>query len=1246
MMSLRQFQKAVLVLALATPLLPQLCGEEKSSVALSPENEKQVKKYMNILLLDPRSEFAFEKVYGLYEEEGKAYQLLDFFQDAITLQPKNKNLHLLLGMVYREFRDYYQAAIKFRDALKFDRDDFFSLYLLAGSYSKQNKTSDAIRYYQAAISVATDINDRAAAQTGLSNLLMYMERFDDADKVIDEILKARLFDAETHRNIAEAYEKFERFDDAIRLQQKVLELSKKDIKALAETHLVIAALYQQQEKHAEALQSLKAAVTLVEADHWIHEEITDRIIATSEKLKQTSELMKDLEDRIAAQPGNIDLRREAADAYLAQGKPLLSLKHLEAAREAVPEDVRLLELSLRPLVMLKRHDERVRIYEELSRLAPENLNYRVEWGKAHLDEEQTNEAKKVWQGMLRKDEKEARRHLLLAETYRKHDFVKDAAASYRKVIELDPKERSHRLDFVVYLIEQKKLDDAKPLVDELLKDDNTPSVVLQRLADSYLQSDEREVAKDVLENGTKRFPENFRMWKMLGESYESLEKFDDAIAAFDKAYDFGPNSQTKEDVSSRLINLHLSYGKWVDNPNNRGGARGLVSLILKYRKRIEQNPNDVDAMMSMAHIMELRIRESGVSIEGEYYYFGPAYGNAYYESAIETDPLRLDAYEGRANVYLQTDDFEKSVLEYRKLAVLNPVNKWKYYMRIGDLFADQGQMKEATAYWTRVSRRAFTDATLLFQLGSRYFRGDDPDNAIKLIQEAIRMNPESYTYHLTLGNIYDYVGQYSDAVDEFRKALQLSTSNLLPAVRERMSEAQVSLARKKFVNGGYQQALATYEEVQGYQKIMNERLKIVVKDYPSTLLQIARTREHLGQDTSSLYREMADKYKDSMAWVSNFVVMSVADFGRLKLQGGYRPKVKSEFAKPPQKKYSLSLATKDNFLERILEYSVSEDEIVLQGLWNWYSIDPRSGKLQWKRKRSKFGKFAGPYSVEIERLGLSGEKIVCRSRKSQKVLWEKPLDGARVKYDYQIGDGLVLCQVSQVSRSGIVPHLLALDLKTGTEQWKHNVDSRGFLISEGQVAIKKVNRFQTSNTVLKLSDGKPILQKTMAGESYWHEPVTAGGLLYSLDSFKYRMHAWSLADGHPVYECKFTQFFPTHPIVRGKRIYVHQRIMKQRTIILHAIEQQTGELIWKTDLKCNSLYAPPVFFQGDIYYFDPETDEILAVDEQAGGLHSRMSIRGFMPDRTTQLILSIVQSGNRIYLLGTHGHFFGFDVKK
>ena len=160
------------------------------------------------------------------------------------------------------------------------------------------------------------------------------------------------------------------------------------------------------------------------------------------------------------------------------------------------------------------------------------------------------------------------------------------------------------------------------------------------------------------------------------------------------------------------------------------------------------------------------------------------------------------------------------------------------------------------------------------------------------------------------------------------------------------------------------------------------------------------------------------------------------------------------------------------------------------------------------------------------------------------------------------------------------------------------------------------------------------------------EPVTAGGLLYSLDSFKYRMHAWSLADGHPVYECKFTQFFPTHPIVRGKRIYVHQRIMKQRTIILHAIDQQTGELIWKTDLKCNSLYAPPVFFQGDIYYFDPETDEIMAVDEQAGGLHSRMSIRGFMSDRTTQLILSIVQSGNRIYLLGTHGHFFGFDVKK
>ena len=73
------------------------------------------------------------------------------------------------------------------------------------------------------------------------------------------------------------------------------------------------------------------------------------------------------------------------------------------------------------------------------------------------------------------------------------------------------------------------------------------------------------------------------------------------------------------------------------------------------------------------------------------------------------------------------------------------------------------------------------DANILFWIGFINLQMQNYKDAVDPLEQAIQINPKSPEAHLNLGNVYDGLKRYDDAVREFRKVIDLQPANTTPA---------------------------------------------------------------------------------------------------------------------------------------------------------------------------------------------------------------------------------------------------------------------------------------------------------------------------------------------------------------------------------------------------------------------------------------------------------------------------------
>jgi adenylate cyclase len=159
------------------------------------------------------------------------------------------------------------------------------------------------------------------------------------------------------------------------------------------------------------------------------------------------------------------------------------------------------------------------------------------------------------------------------------------------------------------------------------------------------------------------------------------------------------------------------------------------------------------------------------------------------EEAIALDPEFSMAYNMLASTHMMDvwlgsskspkESLEKAVELTQKAISLDPKDP-RHYAFIGYLYTLKRDHNRAIAEGEKAVALDPGGADAHAWLGNTLNFADRPKEAIPLFEKAIRLNPFGPTwYFLNFGTSYRMIGQYQEAITQYKKALHLAPNNIL-----------------------------------------------------------------------------------------------------------------------------------------------------------------------------------------------------------------------------------------------------------------------------------------------------------------------------------------------------------------------------------------------------------------------------------------------------------------------------------
>jgi adenylate cyclase len=193
---------------------------------------------------------------------------------------------------------------------------------------------------------------------------------------------------------------------------------------------------------------------------------------------------------------------------------------------------------------------------------------------------------------------------------------------------------------------------------------------------------------------------------------------------------------------------------------------------------------------------------------------GNIMGKRLAEETIALDPEFAIAYYALAaghmnDVWLGSskspkESLDKAVELTQKAISLDPTDS-RFYALLGYLYGMKRNYDKAIAEGEKAVALDPGGADAHAWLGMTLNYADRPKEAIPLFEKAIRLNPNGPTwYFLNFGHSYRMIGQYQEAITQYKKSLRVAPNNI---------STHISLAATYSLSGRDEEAHAEAEEV-------------------------------------------------------------------------------------------------------------------------------------------------------------------------------------------------------------------------------------------------------------------------------------------------------------------------------------------------------------------------------------------------------------------------------------------------
>ncbi len=167
-----------------------------------------------------------------------------------------------------------------------------------------------------------------------------------------------------------------------------------------------------------------------------------------------------------------------------------------------------------------------------------------------------------------------------------------------------------------------------------------------------------------------------------------------------------------------------------------------------------------------------------------------------YELALTANPNHAEAVRNLANIYYIQERDEETIELLRRYIVLEKEPTTPLvasYNTLGQLLRDAKRYDESIEIDVEAIKHDPENTSQVFIMANTYFNEGLTENAIRIYETALTINPNDAFLHRSLGRMYEDMGRLEDALAQYRSASELDVGsqfyrNLVSDLESRLAQ--------------------------------------------------------------------------------------------------------------------------------------------------------------------------------------------------------------------------------------------------------------------------------------------------------------------------------------------------------------------------------------------------------------------------------------------------------------------------
>lgn len=367
-------------------------------------------------------------------------------------------------------------------------------------------------------------------------------------------------------------------------------------------------------------------------------------------------------------------------------------------------------------------------------------------GLLYLEAKQYDAALETFQSWIAEYPEDEQAYLDAGQVYQARDQLDSLTAWYREVLQEHSDFNAVRAALQEIYLAQERLDEAVALYEQAFAIDSTDLATIGQLGYLYMQAGDSVRARDMFERFRDARPDDWRSYYNLGQLSYLNARWQETARFLQKA----------TELNDKLPNIWLMLGETYF----RIDSLALAEQAVRRAYQLVPDSKDANYMLGLVLYQQQRSKEA----------------IPYFEATLKIDSLDVRAMGILASIYSDLERYARSDSLYEQALRISPgdpifSNNYSYSLAVRGVRLDYARELVTTALAAEPDNGAYLDTKgwVLYQQG-------DYQGALEYIQKSIDIRDTSAEVWEHLGDVYEKLGQYEEAIKAWRKAYELDES--------------------------------------------------------------------------------------------------------------------------------------------------------------------------------------------------------------------------------------------------------------------------------------------------------------------------------------------------------------------------------------------------------------------------------------------------------------------------------------